>query len=407
MENTASIKKELNNYKMVDVLKYAAAIMVICIHCGQLVSPEFLNFFIKDIVCRIAVPIFFISGAYFIRKGCQKDPCYLKTYLKSSTKSYLAWSVVFIPIGLDWLYQNLSLSGIMLPLALVFGLVHVGTYYHLWYIPAMIFSLFLVNWLLKRFSYKVVFFLSVLLFLFGSLETYYGLLPGGWFKDFFDAVIAILFTTRSGLLFGMVFTAIGFFVYDYREKLQALLKYVPLLTLLSGGLLVAEGFLLYNIPKLDMNFLLMLIPFGFFFFLWILSLRRVPKFDTRKIRELSKYYYFIHPISIVIVEEIGKAFHWNILSSGIVSFLLILLLTHVLCLAVISVQRQPLKHSLILLAALCGMVVTFLFSGLLYQFKPDGVLVKFELVTCLWVFTSFGMYALLFRRKRYKATHTE
>lgn len=254
--------RELNNYKMVDVIKYVAAIMVICIHCNQLFPQEFLNFFIKQIICRIAVPFFFISSAFFIRKGCEKNANYLKIYLKNSIKSYLIWSAVFIPIGLDWIHQNLALSSNLLPFALIFGLIHVGTYYDLWYIPAMIFCIFIVSKLVKHFSYKIVFFLSTIFFLFGSLETYYRFLPNGWFKNIFDAVIKIFFTTRSGLLFGMIFVAIGFFIYDKKDKLKSLVKYVPMLTLLCGSLLIAEGIFLYNVPKLDMNFLLMLVPFS-------------------------------------------------------------------------------------------------------------------------------------------------
>ena len=87
-------------------------------------------------------------------------------------------------MGLDWIHQNQEVPIELLPAALFVGFVHIGTYYHLWYIPAFILSvIFIVN-LLKRFSYQKVFVISLVLYLFGSLETYYGLLPSGWFKDF-------------------------------------------------------------------------------------------------------------------------------------------------------------------------------------------------------------------------------
>ena len=152
-----------------------------------------------------------------------------------------------------------------------------------------------------------------------------------------------------------------------------------------------------------MNFLLMLVPFSFFLVLCVLSFTVTPKFDTRKIRELSKYYYFVHPVCIVMVEEIGKAFHINILSSGIVSFLLVFLLTHVLCLAIIIIQQQKLKYSFIALAALLGIAVTFILATVIYQFKLADIIVKFELVPCLWVFSSFGIYFLLFQWKKRKS----
>ena len=44
-------------------------------------------------------------------------------------------------------------------------------------------------------------------------------------KDFFDLVIRLTFTTRNGLFFGMIFTLIGFFIYDHQEKLSRMGKH--------------------------------------------------------------------------------------------------------------------------------------------------------------------------------------
>lgn len=389
--------KKLINYKMVDIVKYVAAILVICIHCNPIVPEPHLNYFIKQIVCRVAVPFFFISSAYFVRKGMRKRPGYLKQYLKNLGKSYLFWSIIFIPIGMDWINQNLKLANNLLPFALIFGLIHVGTYYHLWYIPAMLLSLWVVAKLLNYLSYKLLFLLSALLYLFGSLETYYVFLGAGWLKKFFDLIIQIFFTTRSGLFFGMIFVVIGFLIYDYQEKLKAMTKYIHILTIVCFGLLIVEGIMLYHVEKLDMNFLLLLLPFSFFFFLWTLSTPLIPNFDTRMLRELSKYYYFVHPVCIVIIEELGAALEWPILSSGLFSFALIFLLTHLLCLAIIHIQKQNISRKSILIAGLLGLVATFLISSIIYALKTTGSTLKFELVPSIWFFASFLSCYLLQR----------
>lgn len=393
-------QKEWNNYKMVDIVKYIAAIMVICIHCQSLVSSAYLNFFIKSVICRIAVPFFFISSAYFVRKGASQKPDYIKKYLTRLTKSYLAWSILFIPIGVDWVYQNLHLSGSLLPFALVYGLIHIGTYYHLWYIPAMLFSIYVVDRLLTRLSYKKVFSIAGCLFLFGSLETYYGMLPNGWFKEFFDMFIKIVFTTRSGLFFGMIFVLIGYFIYDYREKLQIYTTYISKLTALFAILLLVEGAFLYTVERLDMNFLIMLVPFSFCFFIGVISLPYVFQCDTKKYRELSKYYYFVHPVCIVIVEEVGLAFDLDFLRAGILSLLLIILLTHALSSCIVSFCQ--IKKSRVLIAAILGMGTTFILASLFFWIKPATIVVKFELVPCLWFFTSFCMYFVLDRMHQLK-----
>lgn len=393
------VSRGMDNYKMLDIMKYISAIMVICIHCNPLFSNEYLSFFFKSIICRIAVPFFFTASAYFIRKGASKKTGYVNSYLKKAVHSYLGWSVLFIPIGLDWLHQKLTHVDYLLPFALVYALCHIGTYYHLWYIPAILFSVFFVDKLLKRVSYKTLFAVSVSLYVFGSLETYYGLIRHGWFKDFFDTFIKIFFTTRSGLFLGTIFVLIGFFIYDYQEKLKLIVKYVPLLTIIFAILLVMEGNFLFNIDRLNMNFLLMLPPFSLFFFMWMLTIPYVPKFDTKRIRSLSKYYYFVHPICVLIVEQIGRAYRIEVLSQGGISFLLIVLMTHLLSSLIISIQ-QPLVYSRVLLALLCGVMLTLMLAGLFFNFKSDSVIVDFEFVPSLCIFVSFCMYYLLTMAKR-------
>lgn len=405
--NCNKLKKLVNvntmdNYQLVDIMKYVAAFMVICIHTNQLFPQLELNFFIKQIVCRIAVPFFFISSAFFVRQSKDKNTKYVKGYLINLTKSYLLWSIVFIPIGLDWIYQNLEISGQLLPFALIYGLIHIGTYYHLWYIPALLFSIFCVDRLLKHISYKKLFVIAFFLYLFGSLESYYGILQSGGFKEFFDILIKVIFTTRSGLFFGMIYTLIGFYIYDYRNVLQSILKYIPVVTILSMILLIIEGSFLYTIKRLDMNFLIMLVPFSFFLFIWILSFPYKPQIDTKNIRELSKNYYFIHPVCIVIVEAIGLAYDVDFLTAGVISLLCIVLLTHILSRMIISFKR-PIIYSYILLASILGIIVTGVLAGVFYQFKIQDIMVKFEFVPCLWFYSSFTLYYIFCRRgKKYK-----
>lgn len=393
---TKAIEKKEPNYKMIDLMKYVAAIMVICIHCNQLFPYEYLDFFIKNIICRIAVPFFFISSAYFVRRQSVKNTNYTSIYLKKLIKSYCLWSIVFIPIGLDWLHQNLSVAGYLLPFALVYGFVHIGTYYHLWYIPAMILAIFLVNKLLKRFSYKTLFLVAITLFMFGSVESYYGLLNNGWFKDFFDLLIKVIFTTRSGIFYAMVFTLIGFFLYDYQDRMISSFRNINILTIVFFILLIIEGNFLYSIDRLDMNFLLMLIPFSFFFFRWIMLFPYTLHFETKKIRELSKYYYFVHPVSIVIIEEIGSGLGLQLISSGIISLLLVIALTYILS-SIIIMIKFPLNKWFLLLASLLGIVTTMILAGIFFCFKLNEVIVKFELVPCLWFYSSFIMYYILMK----------
>lgn len=142
----------------------------------------------------------------------------------------------------------------------------------------------------------------------------------------------------------------------------------------------------------------MLVPFSFFLFVWILECPYIPKFKTEKIRTLSKYYYFIHPISIVIVEQVALGFHMDLLSSGILSLLLIILLTHVLSNAIIS-TKAILHKRYIFAACIGGLVISFVIASFYFLLKSSDVHNKFEFVPCLWMCFSFIVYRALLTTK--------
>lgn len=395
------VSKEIQNYKIIDYFKYIAAIMIVCIHCTQIFPIHMIDFFFRQVICRVAVPFFFISSAFFFRKSYNKNKEYLRIYLKKSIDSYLLWSLIFLPIGLNWIQQNLTVSQELMPLAFLVGLFHTGTYYHLWYIPAMIFSLFVVTKLLNHFSYRTVLLFCSCLFLFGSIETYYGFLQSGGFKDFFDSIIRLMFTTRSGLFYGMIFVTLGFYIVDHQETLSLYLNEIRLAMGISVLALFIEGFIILNVPGLDMNFLIALVPFSFFSFITLLSYPKVPKKDTRRIREISKYIYFVHPVCLVIVEEIGKAFGISMLVNGLVSLLCVLVLTHILSGFAIVIVRASLKRKTAILSLLIGMFFTSIVAGWFYEFKPSTVIVKFEWTSCICFVLSFSTcYWLTLRQIR-------
>lgn len=113
-----------SNYPMIDCMKFVAALMVICVHSHDIADQNVVNFIIKNILCRAAVPFFFISSAYFIRKKAMCDPDYLPKKIKSLFNNYLFWSLLFIPVGLYWINQNMDLSKLLYPIALVFGVAY-------------------------------------------------------------------------------------------------------------------------------------------------------------------------------------------------------------------------------------------------------------------------------------------
>ena len=144
----------------------------------------------NNIVSRICVPLFFIITGYFVAKKEKDKSNYIDTYIKRTIPLYLMWSLIYIPIILMTMIQyltqineyiikmNISMPLIILfPIVLIVMLCYSGVYYHLWYFPALMLSLFVLKKWKEKYKLNYLFIISFFLLLFGATETYYGLLP--------------------------------------------------------------------------------------------------------------------------------------------------------------------------------------------------------------------------------------
>ena len=68
----------------------------------------------------------------------------MKAYLVKIVKTYLFWSCVYLPYA--WIFfSSLNLPVTLFPAGVIIALVYLGMCYQLWYIPAFLLGLFLVN----------------------------------------------------------------------------------------------------------------------------------------------------------------------------------------------------------------------------------------------------------------------
>ncbi|MGX7149866.1 acyltransferase family protein [Enterococcus ureasiticus] len=333
----AAKEKQMDS-KGIDLVKYIAAILVICFHCESIFQDPAINHLFKNVLCRFAVPYFLISTSYFVRRGQSQSSDYTKQYIKSLAKSYFFWSLIYLPIGFMWIQQNYSLTPTLYPVALVAGLFYTGTYYHLWYIPAAIFGIICVQWLLKQAGYIALFSLATLMYGFGTLETYYAYIGNDQLKVFFDQYMGLFITTRNGLFFALIFVAMGFFLWDHREKIISSQKYMGVLVVFTGLLLIGEGIIVYSNVGIDKNFMWMLIPFTSCLFCWSLFVNVEEKIDVKRLRDLGKYYFFIHPLCILWTANLVNSY--DFFANSWLQLIVTLIATHLLSSLVITLTQQ-------------------------------------------------------------------
>ena len=121
--------KEQKNYNGIDLVKFLCAIMVFIIHIppyqGEVSGlAKYVNFGLQHLVCRVAVPFYFISTGFFLFK---KMPLYELD--KERIKSYC--------------FKMLRLLGTW------HVLLFIGGTGHLWYLGATVIAIILLKLLME------------------------------------------------------------------------------------------------------------------------------------------------------------------------------------------------------------------------------------------------------------------
>lgn len=339
------IIKILSNYKKekeyvlchenLDVLKYIASILIIIFHLSIYTKLKLqTDFLFMDILARLAVPLFFMIAGYFISQNENKGPDYIKSYLKELFKTYLFWSIIYLPLGLKYII-DLKIAWYLIPLALVIGFSYIGIYYHLWYFPALFLAIILLFKWKKKFSLKSLLFVSFLLLLLGSSESYFGYFNSFWQNIFETFYFSIFYTTRNFLFFGLFYLTLGYYL---QKKNYKWTKDKEKYLLLSSCIFIFDCMVSQMHHGLDSNILATTPFLVTFLFLKIIYFKKLlVNFDKRKLRAYSKYYFLVHPL---VLESF---FYFNRCQNLFFIILMCLLLTHLLTLICLKIKNLSVK----------------------------------------------------------------
>ncbi len=272
--------------------QFIASLGVVMIHVGRILPYTISNFILQSLICRIAVPFFFINNAFFFRlKSHSRD--FERKWLKKMLLLYSGIFLIYLPFGINLLQQTYHVKVIYLPLALIVAFFYIGSFYHLWYFPALIFSLFFVKKLLEKFSFRVVFFICCTLFILGSFETYTYWLANPTLKNIFNFYLKTFFTTRNGLFFSPLFILLGYYLADHKQIILTRKKPLFMGITIAGIIAILEGFLLIHHPGKDKNFLFFSISFAFCLF-GLLLIYPASQKDFSKLKDYSQGIFLFH-----------------------------------------------------------------------------------------------------------------
>lgn len=203
-----------------DITKFVCALLVIVIHTRPFAGySDILDFYTVNVIARIAVPLFYaISGYLFFGKlryqdgkiaKCVENRTILLKYLKRIAFIYVSWSFVYIIFQLPQWYKT-GWWGKTLVKDCLASFLFNGSYYHLWYLLALLYGLPVLYLLLSFFSARNVRFLLPILWLIECLLYSYSWIGidripvlswlTGHFPIIFDAVFRAIPLLGVGLL---------------------------------------------------------------------------------------------------------------------------------------------------------------------------------------------------------------
>ena len=252
-------------------------------------------------------------------------------FIQKTLLLYAIAILIFLPVNL-YAGQLENIEAIDLIRMLIFD----GTFYHLWYLPALLLGFALVWAGLKALPWKAVLGISVFLYLLGLPgDSYYGFLKdGSVLRQLYDGFFHLSSYTRNGLFYAPVFLALGYAVSrqygDGTASGKAVRRLPFSVTLAALGvctaLLLAEGITLkiLEVQRHDSMYLA-LVPLMYFLFLSLLDARG-PDPMKRLPKELPLLVYVLHPLFLILVRGFSGLTNLSMLTeNSLVHFLAVAL----------------------------------------------------------------------------------
>lgn len=279
-----------------DYFRIIAAVLVISIHAP---AVPFLgdagNLLLSGTFARIAVPFFFAVTGFFTDLS---SAAAVKKLLVKTALIYAAATAVYLPYGTY--FANIK------------QVLFDGSFYHLWYFPAVMMGAVIVFWLKKLPTVPAVVIAS-LLYTFGLCGDSYRNLANFIepLSKTLDVLSNVFSFTRNGLFFAPMFLLLGSILGNKvrraleEKRLPRLFITVPCF-LLSLAMLIAERFSLKEITFApNNNMFISLVPCTIFLLLILSAIRLKPR---PALRQISMWIYIVHPIIIDLINRITNGF---------------------------------------------------------------------------------------------------
>lgn len=203
---------------------------------------------------------------------------------------YLGWCVIWLPWKLlNYFNQGLSISQAKDYFQM---LIFSGAGDALWYLPALAAAAMIFCFLQKITNIKIIIIIASVLYAFSySISTWYGVVQNSHFVNLY---YRIFITSENGLLYGLLFFAIGSYIRF--SKRDDNINFLFIKMILSFVAVCAEAYFVNRFSSnIHGSVVLLTIPVAIYFlFQVILNIKLTESKKYKVLRELSTIIYLSH-----------------------------------------------------------------------------------------------------------------
>lgn len=340
-------------YTTVDLLKFIFCLCIIALHTNLLNSlPNEVSYYISHLFFRLAVPFFFVTSGFFLRKKYSlSDPSEHKTVLLNYIKRLLFPLLFFeiITVIQSIITQNLNGSS---PFSITINVIQqiiFNPYGALWFVQALIVSAILIYPILKhKNGVNICIVIGVVLYCFALIcNSYFFIVEGTPLQSVVEKYIYYCITARNGVFMGIIFMSLGMKCFDIHNsilKSPAKKKLIIPFMIAAWAVYCLEIVVLHinHAKSIDESSLfishLLLVPL--LLLSSVLYSVGIPQNISVYLRNLSTGMYFLHrPILWFVVL-------WS--DNVIVTFLIVVLVSFAICSISYKIDsKRPHKYHLL------------------------------------------------------------
>ena len=308
MERISSKKKQ---YVSLDYMKFICSLLVVYIHVPAFadIQPD-LNFFMKQVLCRIAVPLFYICSGFLIAEKIKTRA--IKEYVKRIAELYILYTVLYFPFTYLELFKTTN-STIMTIVAFIQRFLFSGSFQHLWFFTGLIVAVLVMSALINRFhlsDYKILMGGGTLYIIGTICLTYVMFLErnASIFKAF-QIYKTIFLTTKNGIFFSFPYIAIGYVLKRNRYRLKISISKLFLPILMAFCMVGFEAVFASKHGANNMDMLFTLPVLSVLVFIAVINVKIDKSVLGTHMRKLSTliygFHYMIRMISGEVLKDVG------------------------------------------------------------------------------------------------------